>query len=250
MRNLKLIQIIPLSVLLFFLALFIAPVFAGICNIGNIAGIIITSLLSFLIIKPDILSKLPKPVAVISGIITALGFIILLIINISMVRCMNDYPQNKNATVIVLGCRVKGDRPSLMLKRRLDSAYDYLYRNPEADVIVSGGKGSDEIMSEAKCMKDYLCNKGISSEKIIMEDKSASTYENLKFSKSIIEKNNLCTDIVIVTDGYHQMRAEMIAKNAGYENISNISAPTSLWLVPTYWVREWFGIAYQFISEL
>ena len=82
-----------------------------------------------------------------------------------------------------------------------------------------------------------------------MEDKSSSTYENLEFSKSIIEENNLCSDIVIVTDGYHQLRAEMIAKNLGYENISNISAPTSPWLVPTYWVREWFGVAYQFISE-
>ena len=242
-------RLIPLVILLILLAFFIAPLFAGICNLGNIAGIIITSLLAFLLIKPEIISKIPKPLLILSEIIAVIGFIILLIINVFMIKSVNDYPQNKNSTVIVLGCRVKGDRPTLMLKRRLDSAYEYLSVNPDALVIVSGGKGDDEIMSEAKCMKDYLCGKGISSERIIMEDKSASTFENLKFSKSIIENSNLCSDIVIFTDGYHQLRAEMIAKNLGYENISNISAPTSPWLVPTYWVREWFGVAYQFISE-
>lgn len=232
------------------LGFFIAPIFAGIFNIGNIAGIFITSLLAFIFIRPDIISKIPKPLLIVSGIIAVTGFIVLLMINIFMIKSVRDYPENPQSTVIVLGCRVKGDRPSLMLKRRLNSAYKYLSENPGTFVIVSGGKGSDEIMSEAQCMRDYLCNKGISSDRIIMEDKSSSTYENLKFSKGIIDENNLCSDIVIVTDGYHQLRAEMIAKGLGYENISNISAPTSPWLVPTYWVREWFGIAYQFILIL
>lgn len=242
-------RLIPLLIILILLAFFIAPLFAGICNLGNTSGIIMTSLISFMLIKPDIISKIPRPVLIISGIIAFIGFIILLIINVSMIKSINDYPQNKNSTVIVLGCRVKGDRPTLMLKRRLDSAYEYLSGNPDTFVIVSGGKGNDEIMSEAECMRDYLCEKGISSDRIIMEDKSSSTYENLEFSKSIIEENNLCSDIVIVTDGYHQLRAEMIAKRLDYENISNISAPTSPWLVPTYWVREWFGVAYQFLSD-
>ena len=150
-------RLIPLLIILILLAFFIAPLFAGICNLGNIAGIIMTSLISFMLIKPDIISKIPRPVLIISGIIAFIGFIILLIINVSMIKSINDYPQNKNSTVIVLGCRVKGDRPTLMLKRRLDSAYEYLSVNPDALVIVSGGKGDDEIMSEAKCMKDYLC---------------------------------------------------------------------------------------------
>ncbi len=246
----SLFRIVSLLVILIFFGLFIAPLFAGIYNLGNISGIIITSLLAFFCIKPDIILSIKKPVLIVSGVIVSLGVIILLVINIFMIASMRDYPESKNPTVIVLGCQVKGDRPSLMLKRRLDSAYDYLSANPESKAIVSGGKGNDEIMSEAKCMKDYLCDKGISSERIIMEDKSSSTYENLKFSKSVIEKNNLCRDIVIVTDGYHQLRAEMIAKSLDYQNISNISAPTSPWLVPTYWVREWFGVAYQFISGI
>ena len=172
-------RLIPLLIILILLAFFIAPLFAGICNLGNIAGIIMTSLISFMLIKPDIISKIPRPVLIISGIIAFIGFIILLIINVSMIKSINDYPQNKNSTVIVLGCRVKEGRPSLMLKRRLDSAYEYLSANPDTFVIVSGGKGNDEIMSEAQCMRDYLCEKGISSDRIIMEDKSSSTYQKL-----------------------------------------------------------------------
>jgi len=95
-------------------------------------------------------------------------------------------------------------------------------------------------------MKEYLVGRGISDERIIMEDKSESTYENLKFSYEIIEQNKLNRKITIVTDAYHQLRAEMIASDMGIESY-NISAKTSWGLVPTYWVREWFGIVYQFM---
>lgn len=163
-----------------------------------------------------------------------------------MIGASRDAPNGKDTTIVVLGCKVKNGRPSLMLRRRLDAAYDYLCEYEDVTVIVSGGKGSDELVSEAQCMSDYLISKGIAPERIIMEDKSASTYENLKFSQEIIEKNNLCEKITIVTDGYHQLRAEMIASGLGLESY-NISAPTSPWLIPTYWVREWFGVVYQFI---
>lgn len=252
------VKIIFLAILLILLAFFIAPLFFGICNLGNIAGTIISFALILICLKFKIITGLiaslwkssgGKLLVTILSIIIAIGFLTVIIINIFMIKNVNDYPQNKNSTVIVLGCRVKDGQPSLMLKRRLDRAYDYLSENQYADVIVSGGKGDDEIISEAACMKNYLAEKGIPENKIIMEDKSASTYENLKFSKNIITQNNICSDIVIITDGYHQCRAEMIAKNLGYENVSNISANTSPWLIPTYWVREWFGVAWQFVQN-
>lgn len=95
-------------------------------------------------------------------------------------------------------------------------------------------------------MRDCLVDKGISPERIIMEDKSASTRENLEFSKKIIEQRGLDEHITIVTDSYHQLRAEMIAGELGM-TASNISAPTAAWLIPTYWVREWFGTVHQFL---
>lgn len=258
--HLNLMTQILIAFLFILLALFIAPFFAGICNLGNITGIIITSVLIFVSLKykwivnsvilPLKNSTSGKVLLVISSIFIATGIIILIIINCFMIANLNNKPKNTDSTVIILGCKVKDSRPSLMLKRRLDSAYKYLSENPEVKVIVSGGKGSDENISEAECMADYLIKKGISPERIFKEDKSASTAENLKFSKNIIDKYNLSKNITIVTDGYHQTRSRMIAEKTGFDNITGISAPTSQWLVPTYWVREWLGIIQQFCINI
>ncbi|MDE5946885.1 MAG: YdcF family protein [Oscillospiraceae bacterium] len=257
--HLNLIHI--LIVLLFILlALFIAPFFAGIFNMGNIAGIIMTSALIFVSLKyrwiyGSVIVPLKNTLSgriilSLSGILLIAGISVLIIINCFMISNLNNKPRNANSTVIVLGCKVKGTSPSLMLRRRLDSAYKYLSENPKVKVIVSGGKGSDEKISEAECMSDYLIQKGISPDRIFKEDKSTSTSENLRFSKDIIDKYNLSNNITIVTDGYHQTRARMIAEKIGYDNITSISAPTSQWLIPTYWVREWFGIIQQFCINI
>ena len=132
------------------------------------------------------------------------------------------------------------------MKRRLDCAYEYLSEHENVSVIVSGGQGSDEIISEAQCMKEYLTESGISPERIFMEDKSTNTEENLKFSQEIITGAGLPEKITLVTDSFHQCRAEMLAENIGIKPY-NISGYTSWYIVPTYWVREWFGIAYYFI---
>ena len=76
-----------------------------------------------------------------------------------------------------------------------------------------------------------------------MEDRSADTEQNLRFSKEVAAENGLPGDITIVTDGFHQLRADMIARQAGLRAY-NISARTPAWLLPTYWVREWFGVAF------
>ncbi|MBQ3915749.1 MAG: YdcF family protein, partial [Ruminococcus sp.] len=84
--------------------------------------------------------------------------------------------------------------------------------------------------------------------RIYREDKSVSTEENLSFSSKIIKENSLPEDITIITDGYHQLRADMLAERLGIKAY-NISAHTSRWLVPTYWVREWFGVAYYIVRR-
>ena len=150
-----------------------------------------------------------------------------------------------SGTVIVLGCRVKGDVPSLMLSRRINAAYEYLEKNPGTVCIASGGQGGDELISEAECIKNVLVERGISPDRIIMEDKSTSTDENIRFSMEKMKENGLSGGAVIVTNDYHQLRAKMICQKYGLET-SAVSAETSLYLLPTYWVREWFGVVYQF----
>lgn len=235
--------------------MFLLPTFMGIVNLGNIAGIIF-SIMGFYIFAFN--EKFSKLIDILSSknigkmILNAISIILLLcillaiIISGMMLFKMNNHPSEPN-NIIVLGCKVKGTKPSLMLKRRLDTAYEYLLENKDVIAIVSGGKGSDEQISEAQCMKEYLVSKGISESRIIMEDKSTSTFENFKFSKDILKERNLSTDtITVVTDGYHQLRASMIAKKLDFKTYS-ISGYTSWYLLPTYFVREWFGVVYQFM---
>lgn len=248
-------RVIPTLISFILLMIFIAPFFFGIVNLGNCAGAFISAVMLGIFAFFGHFSRLmvalwqkPAGKALICAV-SAVGIVCVIlaaVISGFMIGASRDAPDGQASTMVVLGCKVKNGRPSLMLRRRLDAAYDYLSEYEDVTVIVSGGKGSDELISEAQCMSDYLVSKGISPDRIIMEDKSASTYENLKFSQEIIETNNLCDKITIVTDGYHQLRAEMIASGLGMEAY-NISAHTSPWLVPTYWVREWFGIVYQFI---
>lgn len=247
----------PALISLVLLLLFIAPLFTGIVNLGNISGIIMSSaVLGFSLFYEQIMPKISHIRTFKCGRIAVDIFIVCVIAalvyfafaTVCIFRASHDKPESENTTLIVLGCKVKGDRPSLMLKKRLDTAYDYLTLHPDVCAIVSGGKGDDEQISEAECMYNYLTEQGISPERLFMENNSVSTFENLKFSKKILSENKLPKNITLVTDGYHQLRAEMIAESLGYESPKNLSAQTSFWLIPTYYVREWFGVAYQFIG--
>ncbi len=243
------VRVVPALISLCMLVWFAIPFTRGIVNIGNISGVAVsgTFLVIFILFKPftDFVRRMwenPAGKIIVSAVaaLSILCVLAVLIISIFMVRTMNDRPKNDKTTLIVLGCQVKNGKPSRMLKSRLDTAYEYLSENDTVNVVVSGGQGDDELISEAQCMRDYLVEKGISSERIFMEDKSANTEENLRFSLELIEKKGLCDDITIVTDGFHQLRAELIAKKLGAEP-NNIPAPTRWYLFPTYWVREWFG---------
>lgn len=233
------------------LALFVIsyPVF----NLGNLTGILVSCALLFITLRFDVFSGAVKGLQKHIGgkllicacclmIVAAVGFAVFC--SVRMTGAMSITPENPSA-VVVLGCQVKGERPSRMLKYRLDAALVYLNENPGVPVVVSGGKGPDEAISEALCMKNYLVENGIPESRIIMEDKSTSTDENLEFSFAILDSMGLGRDIVLVTDGYHQYRAQLIAKRHGAGRVFSVSASTEFRFIPTYWVREWFGIAQQ-----
>lgn len=245
------IMVIISAVVLMF---FVVPFSAGIVNIGNCFGAAVMTLLTvyfmFSKIWNGLIGKIwqrpfGKPVLCVCGAVIVSGIVLALVISAFMWRAARKSPSSGDTTIVVLGCKVKDGRPSLMLRRRLDAAYDYLCDNESAVAVLSGGKGDDELISEAQCMYNYLTERGIASERLIIEDKSVSTYENLKNSKEIIEDKGLNEDMTLVTDGYHQLRAQMIADKLGIETYA-VSAETG-WLLPTYVVREWFGVTYQFV---
>lgn len=162
-----------------------------------------------------------------------------------MVRASCKEPE-ENATVVVLGCRVYGTRASLMMVERLEAAYDYLQEHESAVAVLSGGQGDGENITEAECMYRYLVDKGIEPSRLYKEEQSTSTRENLAFSKQLIEDMELAGAVAITTNEYHQYRAGQIAKSLGMGH-GAISAKTAIWLLPTYYVRELYGILYEWL---
>ena len=150
-------------------------------------------------------------------------------------------PNNKDETAIVLGCLVIEDKPSLMLKNRLEKSLAYLELNPDAKVIVTGGTGMGSSYSEAEVEKNWLVNKGISPNRIILEDQSHDTFTNIQNAKKLISEHDLPTDVVLFTDGFHQLRSQLFATEMGLTPKS-VSAATPWGLFPTYWVREQLAI--------
>lgn len=252
-----LIRIIAAILLIIAAVHFMTPMLSAIVNVGNITGVAVSVILLFMVIFRRTFAEMFSRMWEHTGgriFLTAAGGLVgisligALVISGFMIKAMNDKPDNKQTTLIVLGCQINGETPSHMLKRRLDAAYEYLSEHKDVNVIVSGGQGSDEVTSEADVMRKYLLNKGIDEKRIFMEDKSTSTEENLRFSKEIIEKEGLCKDITIVTDGYHQLRADIFAKREGLKSC-NISAKTEGWLLPTYWIREWYGVLHCLVFK-
>ena len=126
--------------------------------------------------------------------------------------------------MIILGAKVKpGGVPSLSLKSRIEVAVPYLVKYPQVKVIVSGGQGPDEDRTEASVMREYLEQNGIDATRIIEEDQSTSTYENLVFSKELLPKET--KKITIVSNDFHLKRAKYLAESLDFE-VDVVSAKT------------------------
>lgn len=176
----------------------------------------------------------------------AVAFIIIsAVVSVLMIKAANDKPTDP-AAIIVLGCRVHGENPSPMLMQRISAACRYLEEYPEAVAVASGGKGEDELISEAECIKRQLEKRGISSERIIIEDNSTNTRENMAFSKALLEERGISGEIAIVSNEYHLRRAKTIAKKQGLD-VKCCAARTVPIYLPPYWVREIFGNVYEFL---
>jgi len=146
---------------------------------------------------------------------------------------------------IVLGAGVNGDVPSLSLKNRLDAALEYAEEYPQSKLIVSGGQGPRENISEAECMRRWLEERGVEAERIIMEDKASSTEENLKFSQEIIEAQGGDPKgrVAIVTAEYHLCRAKTMAEELGMEPVGVAAHTTNPVLMVNYFIREALAMA-------
>ena len=236
---------------IFFLPFFILPMTVGIIHTGTVVGTIACIvLMAFSLFTDKIISAIKflwknifmKIIFSAMALFVSLGVIFVLAMSFFMIFSAGDKPDGTEDAVVVLGCKVNGESPSIMLRKRIEKAYEYSVENPDVIIIASGGKGIDEGISEAECIKRELISMGVDEKRILTEDKSTDTYENLENTLSLIGKEN--PEIAIVTDGFHQFRAGLICDDMGIEKTS-LSAKTPLFLLPSYIVREWFGLAEQ-----
>lgn len=164
--------------------------------------------------------------------------------------------------VIVLGARVKEHTVSYSLKKRLDKAIEYAEENPDTILVLSGGRGPGEDVSEAEVMRQYLEYNGVRPEQLLIEDRSVSTVENIAYSKVVIEEHrnrdkkelvpltrrttsvpyaiapDKPLEIGVLTSNFHIYRARLTAEKWGIENVYGISADSDPVLFIHLCVRE------------
>lgn len=151
--------------------------------------------------------------------------------------------------VLVLGAKVNPHGPSLTLRNRIDAAFDYMTAHPDCIAILSGGQGPDEPMTEARCMFDELVGMGIDPERLWLEDRSTTTWENMKFSQSLLEENtgSVPEQIALVSSEFHLFRAQLFARRFGFDTVGVPAATTLPFLKVNYFIREAVAVWYYLI---
>ncbi len=183
--------------------------------------------------------------------IGALGIFFLenLIISTSICTliCLKIAPDRNCDFLMILGCGFRKDGTlSPILRGRVDRAIDY-YRTAESSgkpvryIIPSGGKGTDECISESEAMTRYLLSKGIPADRIIKEDKSTTTYENMKFSEPMIHGMKPDAEVIFATSSFHVFRSGVYASQVGL-NAAGIGSRTRWYFWPNAFMREVLGL--------
>lgn len=163
-----------------------------------------------------------------------------------------DHISGDPQVMIILGCQVRQDGPSVLLQDRLDEALGYLEDHPDMTVVVSGGQGDDEPTSEAQAMAEYLMEHGVEEENILLEDKSHNTTQNFQYSMALLAQENIddSDGVLVVSNGFHLTRARMLAQRAGFDNVSTLAAPESHLPSRLYmYIREPLALVKSFVFD-
>lgn len=181
-----------------------------------------------------------------------LKFIVLLFLFHAIICMMVISFKAKHATmqvpeiIFVFGAGLIENRLSRSLKVRLDHAYELALKYEKCPIIVSGGQGKNEWMSEAQAMKDYLVSLGINEERVLMEDKSKTTQENLVLSMRLYDLKN--KKIALVSNQFHVYRTELMARKLG---LDGFSSPAYLHHIGTFafYIREYLACIKAFLKQ-
>lgn len=194
--------------------------------------------------KGSLLETLPVWLRRTAGIFLMAGLLLFVVVEGLILTQFSAEAMPSADYLIVLGAQWKEKGPGYLLEKRLEKAVEYLKENPDTRVIVSGGQGSDEPISEAEGMAGYLEAAGISPDRVIQEDKSVNTYENISLSGKLLNREK--DRVAVVTNNFHVFRAVQIAKKQGYRQVEGLAAKSHLPTLPNNMLREFFGIVKDF----
>lgn len=196
--------------------------------------------------------KIFKFISVIYHIVMIVSITIFLVTEFHIIKAMNTVPDDGLNYILVLGAGLNGEKPTRPLQLRIERAYRYLISSPDTIAIASGGQGDDEVISEAEAIKNGLVELGIEPSRILLEDRSTSTEENIIYSYEIINKdiaNRKAAEgkdssnitVGIVSNSFHIYRASLIAKYQGHD-VVDVPAQTLFPVGIHYVVREVIGV--------
>jgi uncharacterized SAM-binding protein YcdF (DUF218 family) len=170
---------------------------------------------------------------------------------ISLFICgKSDTVDYKEDAIIVLGAGIRGEKVGKGLQGRLDAAFEYHKSNPDAVIIVSGGQGPQESITEALAMERYLIEKGVPKDKIIKEEASTSTNENFRFSKKLLEERfGSEYKTAFVTTDYHIYRAENIAELEGFESVTHCHSDIQWYVAIPSGLREMCAVLKMWVFD-
>lgn len=182
------------------------------------------------------------------GIITWIVSFVL-IMGIVLTTVTYDVGEKEYDYAVVLGAGLWGDRISLVLRKRLEKTVELADTIPDMQIIVSGGQGEDELISEAEAMKRYLVEHGIEESRVILEDKSRNTSENFDFSKAVLDEANALElsihdeepSVLVVTSDFHLFRALRLAEKKGM-TVDGVASETPMSVYLNYLAREYLAV--------
>ncbi len=251
-RNLlaNIFMVIGILCLLYFL---MYAVFVDLTNVFTYFWLIVGLMLVLikLALKYMAEKQLALPIGVkwTGGILLVILLLIFIVTECVIISYGSKEPRPNADYVLVLGAQVKGTRLTYALQARLDKAYEYAMDNPESMVIVSGGQGPGESVTEAYVMAEYLKSKGLDETRLILENQSTSTHENIEYSKKLMADTD--ADVVLVTNHFHVYRGVGVAKKQGLTNVEGLGAPTKWYTIPNQYVREAFAVVkYKLFGQI
>ncbi|RKM60362.1 YdcF family protein [Butyrivibrio sp. CB08] len=208
-------------------------------------------------------AAVPKVVRWMTYVVLAAGAAVFLVCQVAIWSHFFDKGEADLDYVIVLGAQMRGDKPSVIYRYRLEKTGEYMEENPDTRCVTTGAKGGNETMSEGQGGADYLVSLGVDRDRIDVEELSTDTKENIQNALDIIRQREAQSDgdkdnldnldnlrIGIVTNGFHVFRGVRIARKLTDAEICGIAAYMQPQYIPNNTVRECFGVIRDFLAGL